>query len=210
VEAIFDLTTVLGSESVAAASRWVAGSIRVSLSRPVACLIVVLGSPNDELGNLSAIARERLTLAAEEYFRLPNCGILVTGGFGPHFNRSPLAHAEHARSFLLSLAVPDSAFADFALSSNTVEDALLALPIVERLWAERLVVVTSEFHIERARYIFDRVFSRLEIRYVGAPHHGPPAALRELADHEARALAHLRAARGSSRDPLAEDAERSG
>jgi uncharacterized SAM-binding protein YcdF (DUF218 family) len=169
---------------------------------------VVLGSPNDELGNLSAIARERLALAAEEHSRRPNCGILVTGGFGPHFNRSPLAHAEHARSFLLSLAVPDSAFADFALSSNTVEDALLALPIVERLRAERLVVITSDFHVERARYIFDRVFSGLEIRYVGAPHDGPPAALRGLADHEARSLARLRAVRGGSRDPLTEGAGR--
>ena len=180
----------------------------MSVSRKAACLIVVLGSPNDELGNLSPIARERLTLAAKEYSRRPNCGILVTGGFGPHFNRSPLPHAEHARLFLLSLGVPDSAFSDFALSSNTVEDALLALPIVERLRDERLVVVTSEFHVDRARYIFDRVFSWLAIRYVGTPHGGPPAALRELAEHEARALAHLRAVTGSSRDPLIESARR--
>ena len=180
----------------------------MSLTRPVACLIVVLGSPNDEHGNLSAIARARLTLAAKEYSRRPNCGILVTGGFGPHFNRSPLPHAEHARSFLLSLGVPDTSFSDFALSSNTVEDALLALPIVERLQAKRLVVITSEFHVDRARYIFGRVFSRLEIQYLGAPHNAPAAALRELADHEARALAHLRAVRGSCRDPLSGGARR--
>lgn len=180
----------------------------MTLRRPVGCLIVVLGSPNDERGTLSAIAKERLTLAAEEYSRRPSCGILVTGGFGPHFNRSALPHAEHARSFLLSLGVADGAFSDFALSSNTIEDALLALPIVERLRPERLVVITSEFHLDRARYIFDRVFSGLEIRYMGAPHDGPPAVLRELADNEARALAHLRAVRGSSRDPLAEGARR--
>jgi uncharacterized SAM-binding protein YcdF (DUF218 family) len=191
------------------AGRQAARKARVSPNRPLACLIVVLGSPNDEHGNLSTIARERLTLAAEEYFRRPSCGILLTGGFGPHFNRSPLSHAQHAQSFLLSLGVPDTAFSDFASSSNTVEDALLASPIVARLRPERLVVITSEFHVDRARYIFDRVFSKLEILYLGAPHEGPPAALRELADHEERALAHLREVSGTARDPLAETSLRS-
>ena len=169
---------------------------------------MVLGSPNDEAGNLSTVAKERLSLAAEEYSRWPNTGILITGGFAPHFNRSPLPHAEHARSFLLSLGVPDSAFSDFALSSNTVEDALLTLPIVERLRPEQLVVMTSEFHVDRAQYIFGRVFCGREIRYVGAPHDGSPAELQELADHEARALARLRALSGSPRDPLTETARR--
>ncbi len=126
----------------------------------------------------------------------------MTGGFGPHFNRSSLPHADYARSFALSLGIPPSAFADFALSSNTVEDALLALPTVERLRAGELVVVAPGFHIERTRYIFDRVFPRLKIRYAGSRHNAAPAAPRELTHYEARALAHLRAVRGSPRDPL--------
>jgi len=171
----------------------------VILGTSAESLIVVLGSPNDERGNLSSIARERLGLAAKEYFGRPSHGILLTGGFGAHFNRSALPHAEHARSFLYSMDVPEAAFTEFALSGNTVEDALLARPIVQRLGAEELVVVTSDYHIARARYIFDRVFPRLEIRYAGATHEAAPADLRRLADHEERALARLQEAEGSSK-----------
>lgn len=166
-------------------------------------LVVVLGSPNDDSGNLQPIALERLRRGAAEFLAEPNTRVLVTGGFGPHFNRTARPHAEYARAFLLSLGVPERAFTESALSGNTVEDALLARPIVDRSGARRLIVVTSDFHLDRARFVFDRVFSDLERVYSPAPHEGPVDAARELASHEARALARLRALEGSADDPLA-------
>lgn len=165
-------------------------------------LVVVLGSPNDAAGNLSSMARERLTAGSEEYFAERSARILLTGGFGEHFNTSPLPHAEHARKFLLAADIPEGAFCDFALSKNTIEDALLARPIVEALAPEGLIVVTSDFHLERAGYVFGRVFPTWEARCVGAPHAAPDAVRRRLEAHEARALAGLRAARGTDDDPL--------
>ncbi len=176
---------------------------------PDRCVIVVLGSPNDEHGNLSSMARERLTLAAESYFRRPESHMLLTGGFGAHFNASPRPHAEHARSFLVALGVPESTFADFALSNNTIEDALLALPIVEDLCARRLLVVTSGFHVPRARYLFGRVFPDLEIGYAAASHAADASVLDGLIEHEERALARLRALQDGPDDPLASALHRS-
>ncbi len=60
-------------------------------------LLVVLGSPNDDDGRLSPRAVERLRGALREHRARPDLPILLTGGFGEHFNRSsPRPHAEHA------------------------------------------------------------------------------------------------------------------
>jgi len=155
-------------------------------------LLVVLGSPNDSTGRLSSVALERLDRAQQEHERLPDHPILLTGGFGAHFNQSSLPHAEHARNFLVSEGVARDAFVEFALSSNTIEDAALSRPIVNRIDPARLVVVTSDFHLPRAKHIFDRAFSKLPVQYVGAPHRCSEEARQQLELHEVSALDRLR------------------
>ena len=151
-------------------------------------LLVVLGSPNDDGGRLSTMAVERLRGALREHRARPGAPILLSGGFGEHFNRSPRPHAEYARAFLLAEGVPSDAFTEFALSRNTVEDATCARPIVERLGARRLVVVTSDFHRVRAAAIFEHVFAPHLVHAIGEPHRCSDAERERLELHEARAL----------------------
>jgi uncharacterized SAM-binding protein YcdF (DUF218 family) len=54
-------------------------------------LIVLFGNENDEDGNLSAIALERCTRAAQLAKQYPEGFILPTGAFGD-FNRSAWPH----------------------------------------------------------------------------------------------------------------------
>ncbi len=155
-------------------------------------VLIVLGSPNDASGRLSSIALQRLGRAQTEHARHPDYPILLTGGFGAHFNQSERPHAEHARAFLVSQGVPRDAFLEFALSSNTIEDASFSEPIVERIRPGCLVVITSDFHLPRARHVFDRVFGTLPVRYVGEPHRCSEEVRRRLVFHEEAALARLR------------------
>ena len=134
-------------------------------------IIIILGSPNDERGNLSSIAKERLTQGIKEYTGNPGYAILLTGGFGSHFNTTDKPHAFYAKEFLLKAGIPAEEILEFAESRDTVEDALLAKPIVQKYNVSSVIVVTSDFHMERAQRIFKTVFN-------GVPNGFPPMEFR--------------------------------
>jgi uncharacterized SAM-binding protein YcdF (DUF218 family) len=153
--------------------------------------IVVLGSPNDGDGALSSIARERCGQALTEYQKHPGARILPTGGWGPHFNTTPKPHGDYIREYLQTLGVPDVAFVECAESSNTIEDAKLSRPIVERHGFRKLIVVTSDFHLARAQFLFRQGFSDLEIEFSASKTHLAEDELQQRILHEQAALAKL-------------------
>lgn len=160
-------------------------------------LIVILGAPNDDQGRLSQMAQERLAKGAALYRRNPGSKILLTGGFGDHFNRTGMPHAHYARQALLRQGIPEGAFVEFALSRHTVEDGLLTKTLVARYGVERLIVVTSDFHLARAKFIFDRLFPNCQLRYAAAPSQAEPGEMSRLQQHEVQALARLKSSWGA-------------
>jgi uncharacterized SAM-binding protein YcdF (DUF218 family) len=56
------------------------------------------------------------------------------------------------------------AIIDSVMSTNTLEDASLSRPIIEQYNVGDILVVTSDFHYERARFIFEREFADVKIR----------------------------------------------
>ena len=154
--------------------------------------IIILGSPNDDRGSLSPVALARLDIGFQEYRSRPDAAVLLTGGFGPRFNNTARPHADYAREYLAALGVPADAFLDPALSSNTVQDAFLAKSILARGKFDRAVLVTSDFHLERARYIFARLVPDLRIEYRPAPAPQSDGERAASAAHEREALAALR------------------
>ncbi|MBN2091657.1 YdcF family protein [candidate division KSB1 bacterium] len=121
-------------------------------------LIVVLGSPNSETGQLYSIARERCELAMKLFHENPGAKLLLTGGFGAHFNVSAKPHAFYLQKYLMERGIPESAFLEFALSSNTLEDASLSKPIILNTDSRKITIVTSDYHYPRAKFIFEREF----------------------------------------------------
>jgi vancomycin permeability regulator SanA len=158
--------------------------------------VVILGSPNDERGNLSEMGRGRVTLGREKYQELVSNGyrILLTGGFGEHFNVTDKPNAFYARELLIRNGVPADHIVEFAESQNTLDDALKARPIVDKYQARNMVIVSSDFHIERVRFIFSHVFPDKNLEYRGAPYISTRRAeeRKKLEAHEARELACLR------------------
>ena len=155
--------------------------------------IVILGAPNDDTGALSHIARERCDQGLREYRCQSAARILPTGGWGAHFNTTPHPHHHYTRAYLQSQGVPAAAFVEGADSTNTIEDARLCRPIVARHGFTQLRVVTSDFHLPRAEFLFRREFPAIKLSFVGAKTHLPEAEIQRLAQHEERALARLRA-----------------
>ena len=127
-------------------------------------IIVVLGSPNAEDGSLYSVAKERSGHALLEYEKRPSWKLLLTGGFGELFNTGKLSHAAYLKRYLRQQGIPDQAFVEFAESTSTLEDASLSKPIVLRHEASEILVVTSNFHEDRAKYIFEREYLGTGVR----------------------------------------------
>ncbi|MEW6989126.1 YdcF family protein [Colwelliaceae bacterium 6441] len=150
--------------------------------------VVVLGSPNDEKGNLLPIAISRAKKAAMEYQRIANGKILCTGGFGQHFNLTSTPHGHYLQKYLMQCGIPPASFLDVALSAFTLEDATLALPILEKNAINRVVLVTSDFHMERAKLIFNHVMPDIEFEYAESETLVSKHAYQTLIQHEKNAI----------------------
>lgn len=127
-------------------------------------MIIVLGSPNSKNGELYNIAKDRCELALREYGQRPGWKLLLTGGYGAHFNITDQPHAAYLKRYLIKRGVPDQDIVEFAQSANTLQDASYSKPIVLKYEVREILVVTSDYHLDRARYIFEREFADTEIR----------------------------------------------
>ena len=126
-------------------------------------VLVVLGAANSENGELDKRAIERLN-ACYKLFDKKEL-ILCTGGWGNHFNTSKQPHAFYAKDYLIKKGIANSAFLPFALSSNTVEDAVKIKEVLTTIPYQNLIVITSDFHLKRVQLIFAKILKDNTIEY---------------------------------------------
>ena len=150
-------------------------------------VIVVLGSPNFPDGTLGPIALDRL-LGCLGIFDPTKHKILCTGGFGAHFNTSPVAHANYLKDFLIQKRVPSTAFLPLALSSNTVEDAVMSKSILKEVEYKNLIILTSEYHLARVKFIFTEILKDFNLSFNAVTHHSIDDVLEPLIQHEKVAM----------------------
>jgi len=149
-------------------------------------VIIVLGSPNSPTGILGEIALSRLNLCITLFNPAKNA-IICTGGFGAHFNTGPKPHAEYAKEYLLSKGIDKSYFMQMALSSNTVQDATMVKQILSNNPLP-CKIITSDFHLERVKLIFDQVLANNPKEYFGASYEVSEEQRIKLIEHEKKAI----------------------
>lgn len=150
-------------------------------------VIVVLGSPNFPDGTLGPIALDRLQ-GCLSIFNSQKHKILCTGGFGAHFNTSPVAHANYLKEFLIQKGVPSTAFLPLALSSNTVDDAVMSKSILKETKFKDLIIITSEYHVARVKFIFTEILKDFNLNFKAVTHHSIDDVLEPLIQHEKVAM----------------------
>ena len=99
----------------------------------------------DALVVLGGTSSDRSTLAAKLYRENHAKRIIVTG------DRSELMLA------LIESGIPEAALVHEPSATNTVENALLVQPLLDKLGARRVILVTSWYHAGRALRIFRRL-----------------------------------------------------
>jgi len=154
-------------------------------------VVILLGAPNDDSGQLSSLATERCERALLEYRALPGYAILPTGSFGKHFNRTDHPHAFYTRRYLLGRGVAERDVLAPVLSADTREDASLSKPVVVNCGVRNVVVVTSDFHLARVELIFGREFAGFQLRFSASKTVLPRQELNKLLEHEQKALARM-------------------
>ena len=150
-------------------------------------VIVVLGSPNFPDGTLGPIALDRLQ-GCLAIFDPSQHQILCAGGFGAHFNTSPVAHANYLKDILIQKGVPSTAFLPLALSSNTVEDAVMSISILKETEVKDLIIITSEYHVARVKFIFTEILKDFNLNFKAVTHHSMDDVLEPLIQHEKVAM----------------------
>lgn len=149
--------------------------------------LVVLGSPNSEDGSLEYIALDRLNYCLD-VFDPTNNYIICAGGFGEHFNTTKNPHATYAMKYLMDKGVENESFLEPALSANTVEDAVMTKKIMLHHNLDSLVVITSDYHVERVKLIFDEILAPFTIEYKGVEHDISNVEKEKLLAHEKKAI----------------------
>lgn len=155
-------------------------------------IILVLGSPNEPDGTLSAMAVSRLDVCINLYKEGWD-KIVLTGGFGTHFNTSPMPHAHYLRRDLMSKGVDANDILALVESRHSVEDATLSKWIVDDYKPEEIAIVTSDYHARRTRIIFDAVYAPFDrFHIVAASSEAVDGQLlRQLIEHEHKAVSDL-------------------
>jgi len=149
-------------------------------------VLIVLGSPNTPDGELSDISKSRLDYCFSYYKK--GKFVLCTGGWGAHFNTSPHSHATYSKSYLLEKGVYEKDFLDFALSSNTVDDAVKIKPILAKLTNVTLIIITSDYHVDRVRLIFDVILDGYHKKIIGVKSNLKQKEYEMLVQHEKKAI----------------------
>jgi len=129
-------------------------------------VLIVLGAPNAPDGKLSKISRSRLDCCLKIY--QPGNQIICTGGWGKHFNTAPEAHASYTAKYLINHGIPDDCFLPNALSENTVDDAVKVAAIISGMSDLKMTIITSDFHMPRAKLIFQHVLAGHSLDFVAA------------------------------------------
>jgi uncharacterized SAM-binding protein YcdF (DUF218 family) len=155
-------------------------------------IIIILGSPNDDQGNLSETATGRLAQGLVELRHHAGYKILCTGGFGEHFNTTDKPHAFYAVRYLIAEGVSETDILEIVKSRNTVEDALLSQSIITKHGVRSLIIVSSDFHMKRVKHIFKKLFKSHNLTFSSAKTSFSKERYRSLRNHEKRELDKLK------------------
>jgi hypothetical protein len=139
-------------------------------------LIILFGHENDQSRKLKQPALSRCATAADEYKRLSEDSevkILPTGSFGEHFNLTNTPHWQYLKKQLEESKVPSRQILNGTMTSNTIDDCIAAWHVFEEKHFDKIVVVTSDYHLARVLLILRRLrgnqMARIDFKAASTP-----------------------------------------
>jgi uncharacterized SAM-binding protein YcdF (DUF218 family) len=133
-------------------TRWWARALAGDWTDSTGDTLIVLSSEIEADGVLGPSSYLRALYAVRAWRERPFRSIIVTGG---RSGAAPLALGDALRDFLVANGVPREIIHAENLAKSTRENALFVKPMVEQD-AGKIVLLTSDYHMFRARRAFEK------------------------------------------------------
>ena len=125
--------------------------------------IIILGGGNDEEGNLADFTLNRIHIFFEIYHTLKDkaqCKVVLSGGY----RFSTISHSELVKQYILNKEPQINIVKEFIENNNTVDEAIHISNYFENInYAGKIIIITSSWHINRAKYLFNITFKHLNL-----------------------------------------------
>lgn len=129
--------------------------------------IIILSHEMDVNGNLNEESLSRLKMAGSMYFQKKSKNIITVGW--DYRSDSDLFISDVYKSNLISMGVPANSIISENKSRDTVGDAFFSKKIALKFNWKKLLVITSEYHILRAKKIFEFIYgNEFQLDFIGA------------------------------------------
>jgi uncharacterized SAM-binding protein YcdF (DUF218 family) len=153
--------------------------------------IIILGGGITEEGSLPDIPKFRADKGLELFKAGVADNIVISGRYGFLLGYvPPTTEARIMKDYLVSLGANEKNIFLEEKSTDTIGNAYYAKQILlDKNWKD-VVVVTSDFHIERTKYIFSKVFGKdiFSVSYETAPSDLPTKQYQENLTFEEKIL----------------------
>lgn len=123
--------------------------------------IVVLGGGINPDGSLPKHQFARLDRANEIFFEIPDSKIILCGKYSFLYeeNTPPITEARAMQSYLIQKGIDSKDLILEEDSKDTIGNAYyLKKNTLKDTEFEKLIIITSEFHLERVKFIFGKFF----------------------------------------------------
>lgn len=130
--------------------------------------IIVLANHMDKEGNLNSESLSRIELARDFYLKNPSA-TLITSGWN-YRKDSSLFISDVMKDYAIKLGIPSDKIITERNSRDTVGDAFFTKRniLVSQKW-KNIIVVTSDYHVDRASIIFKFIYGHeYVIKVVGS------------------------------------------
>ncbi len=134
-------------------------------------IIIVLGGGVNEDGSLTDQSKERVDRALQIFRKNPARYLLVSSKYSFAINFVPRkTEAKAMRDYAFSSGVPSKKVILEDRSVDTTGNMLFAEEIIRRMHGVRsLILVTSSYHMQRSRYLFEKFFGkRFRVSFVSS------------------------------------------
>jgi len=153
-------------------------------------IIIILGEKLKKNGDMSLNLINRLNKGVEIYNKYENKLIIVTGG---RFQRSSdFSESFQMKKYLINtFNIESNKIIEDNLSQDTIENSKNCLKIIEKMKnMSEIIVVSSEYHIERVSIIFNYIFknSNLNKKYISSKNGISGKILEDHRENERKAI----------------------
>ena len=128
--------------------------------------MIILSHEMDVDGKLSEISLSRLKMGFNMYFQKKSKKIITTGW--DYRTDSDLFISNVYKTNLMDLGVPSKSIFTETNSRDTVGDAFFSKKIVLKYNWFRLLIITSDYHLLRAKIIFEFIYGdKFKLDFIG-------------------------------------------